>query len=106
MTMKSYRHIFFFCAILILSCEEHNAHKSSKDSMPGMQGMSAMPGMNHEEEDHSDMLQLSAREQLLAGIQIGTVGMNDFEQSVTVLGEVATDETTTSTISAKVKGRV
>ncbi len=114
--MKIFIHFIVVLFVsFVLSCDDKPSHDKpdqKKDTTNPEQGkeskhdMSSMPGMDHTQTNHSEMLQLTARQQMLAGIKTDTIRMKDFRQYLTVLGEVALDESTVTIISAKVKGRI
>src|SRR5574337_1682713 len=100
-----------FAACTDHSHQDHSQHrqKDTSGQMQNMPGMENMPGMDQNQPsaiDHSQMIVLTAREQLLAGITTQPVQPADFQQSVTALGIVAVDENTLSVIAAKVGGRI
>lgn len=116
--MKSFIHLKYvalFLVVFSLSCEDHSAHQHPEEKEDSVSvvhedhsthDMSLMPGMDHQQEDHSEMLQLTARQQLLAGVRIDTVQLKNFKLLAAALGEVALDESTVAVISAKVNGRI
>jgi Cu(I)/Ag(I) efflux system membrane fusion protein len=103
--------LFFFAACTDHAHEKHAQplQKDSTGKIPAKQemiGMDNMPGMQHSTSDHSEMIALTAQEQLVAGIATQPVVPTDFQQSVTALGIVVVDESTVSVITAKVRGRI
>ncbi len=96
--------VVLWLSLFVFSCEDHTAHDDHADTTAA--GPHAAHGTNHAKADHSDMLHLTAREQLLAGIRVDTVRQMDFRASVTVLGETAIDENTINVVSARTSGRI
>lgn len=96
--------------MMMSSCEDHSAHSDSADSSSHQSqhghGMDDMGNMDIGNSEHGDMLMLTDRERLLAGIQTDTVRLSDFQQSVSALGLVALDDNTVNIIAAKIEGRI
>lgn len=114
--MKTQHYLFFsFLLLAFHACtgdqvNNDNPADTSMDmnSMPGMEGME---GMHHDANnsariDHSEMLALTAREQLLAGIKTDTVRKKPFSNTISALGVVAIDEGTVTVLSARLSGRI
>lgn len=105
--------IILLPVIFLLACENHSSQANKKNTAsvaknkgPNKEDMAGMSGMASQAADHSEMIKLSEKERLLIGIETDTVKMQDFKESVSALGMVAIDESTISTISAKIRGRI
>ncbi len=96
--------VALWLSLLLFSCEDHTAHKGHSGAPTA--DPHAAHSMGKTTTDHSDMLHLSPRERLLAGIRVDTVRRTDPGASITVLGEAAIDENTISVVSAWTGGRI
>lgn len=102
--------VILFSGLLLVTCEEsspgddhsiHTGHVSDTSA-----GTMNAQGMHHEETDHSNMIVLTEREQMLAGIKLDSVRYNSLGDEITVLGVTAIDEQHTASIAARTDGRI
>lgn len=100
---------------IVAACQDHSNHNKQDAPASGHShhnhSMHDMGNMDAGSENtvpnpHENMLVLTERAKLLAGIQTDSVRYTDFRQSVAVLGMVAIDDNTVNIIAAKTEGRI